>query len=71
MLYDGWFLIAVVVGGGVGYFIFGHQFMKINLQNCQIIRQAYCTQICGDIGTFTTKKTINPLLSHPFQPDNC
>lgn len=50
MLYDGYFLLSVMIGGGVGYFTFGQKFMKINLQNCIIIRQAYCTQICGEIG---------------------
>ncbi|KAJ8920530.1 hypothetical protein NQ315_005399 [Exocentrus adspersus] len=50
MVYNGWFLVSAVIGGGIGYFIFGQQFMKINIQNCQIMREAYCTQICGEIG---------------------
>lgn len=55
MLYDAWLLISAVIGGGVGYFIFGQKFMKLNLENCHIIREAYCTQICGetDVGAFT------------------
>ncbi|XP_066252156.1 protein SLC31A2-like isoform X2 [Euwallacea similis] len=48
MLYDAWLLISAVIGGGLGYFIFGQKFMKINLENCHIIREAYCTQICGE-----------------------
>ncbi|CAG9772372.1 unnamed protein product [Ceutorhynchus assimilis] len=52
MLYDAWILISAVLGGGIGYFIFGQKFMKIRLENCQIMRDTYCTQICGetDIG---------------------
>ncbi|CAH0559045.1 unnamed protein product [Brassicogethes aeneus] len=50
MLYDAWILVAAVIGGGVGYFVFGQKFMKINLQNCQIIRDTFCTQICGELG---------------------
>ncbi|XP_050293881.1 uncharacterized protein LOC126734343 [Anthonomus grandis grandis] len=54
MMYDAWLLISAVFGGGLGYFIFGHKFMQINLENCQIIRETYCTQICGE----TEKATI-------------
>lgn len=50
MLYNGWFLVSAVVGGGLGYFIFGQMFMKINLQNCQIIRDTWCMQKCGEPG---------------------
>lgn len=52
MVYNGWFLIAVVIGGGVGYFVFGQAFMKINLQNCQIIRDTHCMLKCGEPGKF-------------------
>ncbi|KAG5869395.1 hypothetical protein JTB14_026271 [Gonioctena quinquepunctata] len=48
MVYNAWFLVSAVIGGALGYFIFGQMFMKINLQNCQIMRSAYCTQICGE-----------------------
>ncbi|XP_076258443.1 uncharacterized protein LOC143195303 isoform X2 [Rhynchophorus ferrugineus] len=48
MLYDVWIFISALIGGGLGYFIFGQMFMKINLENCQILRDAYCTQICGE-----------------------
>ncbi|KAJ8985650.1 hypothetical protein NQ317_015146 [Molorchus minor] len=48
MAYNFWFLVSAVIGGGLGYFVFGQMFMKINLQNCLIMRQAYCTQICGE-----------------------
>lgn len=52
MIYDAWFLISAILGGGLGYFIFGYMFMKTNLQNCQIMRRAFCTQICGETGRF-------------------
>ncbi|EFA08289.1 protein SLC31A2 isoform X1 [Tribolium castaneum] len=48
MLYNGWLFISAVVGGGLGYFVFGQMFMKINLQNCQIIRDTWCMQKCGE-----------------------
>lgn len=55
MLYDAWLFLSALIGGGFGYFIFGQKFMKINLENCHIIRETYCTQICGetDVSTFT------------------
>lgn len=52
MLYDAWILVSAVIGGGLGYFVFGQKFMKINLENCHIIRETYCTQICGETGKF-------------------
>lgn len=58
MVFNGWFLVSAVIGGGVGYFIFGQMFMKINIQNCHIMRKAYCTQICGEIGKYERKDNI-------------
>ncbi|XP_072401008.1 uncharacterized protein [Diabrotica undecimpunctata] len=49
MIYNAWFLVSAVIGGALGYFIFGQMFMKINLQNCHIMRSAYCGQICGEL----------------------
>ncbi|XP_057669965.1 uncharacterized protein LOC130902125 [Diorhabda carinulata] len=49
MVYNAWFLVSAVIGGALGYFIFGQMFMKINLQNCQLMRSTYCSQICGDL----------------------
>ncbi|XP_049820017.1 probable low affinity copper uptake protein 2 isoform X2 [Aethina tumida] len=56
MVYDAWILVAAVIGGGIGYLIFGQKFMKINLQNCQIIRDTFCTQICGELARSITKE---------------
>lgn len=50
MLYNGWLFISCILGGGVGYFVFGQRFMKINMQNCQIIRDTYCMATCGEPG---------------------
>lgn len=50
MLYNGWLFIAVIIGGGLGYFVFGQTFMKINLQNCQVIRDTYCMLNCAEPG---------------------
>lgn len=55
MMYDAWIFISALIGGGLGYFIFGQMFMKINLENCQILRDAYCTQICGETGRWLDK----------------
>lgn len=56
MMYNVWFIVAVVIGGTVGYFVFGQQFMKINLQNCQVMRDTYCMLKCDEPG-----KSINLL----------
>ncbi|RZC36867.1 copper transporter 5.1 [Asbolus verrucosus] len=48
MLYNGWLFLSAVLGGGLGHFIFGQKFMKINLQNCQIIRDTFCMRKCGE-----------------------
>lgn len=54
MLYNGWLFIAVIIGGGIGYFVFGQTFMKINLQNCQVIRDTYCMLNCAEPGKYIT-----------------
>lgn len=66
MLYDAWILISAVIGGGIGYFVFGQRFMKINLENCQLIRETYCTQICGETGIFFYN--MNSCSSHNHIP---
>lgn len=35
MVYSGWLFAAVVIGMGLGYFVFGHLSMKINMENVQ------------------------------------
>ncbi|XP_048524086.1 uncharacterized protein LOC109543091 isoform X1 [Dendroctonus ponderosae] len=70
MLYDAWILISAVIGGGIGYFVFGQKFMKINLENCHIIRETYCTQICGetDVGGYNGEPSQStPPLESPSE----
>lgn len=52
MLYNGWFMISILIGSAIGYFIFGHSFAKINIQNYKIIRQSYCMYSCPEAGNF-------------------
>lgn len=35
MLYNGWLFLAVVLSMGLGYFLFGHISMRINMENVQ------------------------------------
>lgn len=49
MVYNGWLFMSALIGGGLGYFVFGQMFMKINLQNCQIIRDTFCMPKCGEV----------------------
>lgn len=51
MLYNGYMFIAIVLGMGLGYFIFGHISMKINMENVQARRTAViCSPKCRDTG---------------------
>ncbi|CAH1961211.1 unnamed protein product [Acanthoscelides obtectus] len=59
MMYDAWFLVSAVLGGGVGYYVFGQSFMRINIQNCQLMRSAFCTQICGELAKIQTGNPQN------------
>jgi copper transporter 1 len=44
MLYNGYLFIAVVSGFTIGYFLFGHISMKINMENLQAIHTKI---LCG------------------------
>lgn len=50
MLYNGWMVIVLILGSTTGYFIFGPRFMKINLENCQTIRETFCSSSCPEPG---------------------
>lgn len=52
MIFNGWFLISVLIGAGLGYFLFGQSFTKLNLQNCEVIRETYCLLNCGEGNSF-------------------
>lgn len=49
MMYNTWFLVSACIGGAIGYFIFGQKFMKINIENCQMMRDAFCIHMCSDM----------------------
>lgn len=50
MFYNGWFVISTLIGSTLGYFIFGQTFIKINIRNCQILRDTYCMLKCEESG---------------------
>lgn len=50
MVYNGWMAIALILGSAMGYFLFGPSFMKLNLQNCQIIQETFCSLHCNETG---------------------
>lgn len=48
MVYSGWLFVAVVLGMGLGYFVFGHISMKINMENVQArTTKVICAPACG------------------------
>lgn len=67
MIYNGFLFIAVVLGMSVGYFIFGHISMRINMENVQARKT---TVICtkgvnnggNDSGSSNSGKMINILM---------
>lgn len=53
MLYNGYLFLAVVAGMTLGYFMFGHISMKINMENLQARQtRIMCSPRCGDAGMF-------------------
>lgn len=51
MVYSGWLFIAVVLGMGLGYFMFGHISMKINMENVQArTNTVMCLPACAETG---------------------
>lgn len=53
MLYNGYLFLAVVAGMTLGYFLFGHISMKINMENLQARQtRIMCSPRCGDAGKF-------------------
>lgn len=53
MLFNGWFMVSIISGAAIGYFIFGHSFTKVNCENYKIIRQSYCIYACPEAGKVT------------------
>lgn len=51
MVYNGYIFIAVAMGAFIGYFLFGHLSMKINMENLQAIQtKMICSTRCADSG---------------------
>lgn len=60
MYYNGWLFVAVILGMGIGYFIFGHISMKINMENVQArTTTVICSPACPEAGGKTSGKTID------------
>lgn len=51
MVYSGWLFLAVILSMGIGYFIFGHISMKINMENVQArTTTVMCSPMCAASG---------------------
>uniref|UniRef100_A0A182PJA1 Copper transport protein n=1 Tax=Anopheles epiroticus TaxID=199890 RepID=A0A182PJA1_9DIPT len=58
MVYNGYLFIAVVGGMGLGYFLFGHLSMKVNMENIQAHQtKMICTTRC------LQQESVNPSAS--------
>lgn len=52
MMYSGWLFLAVILGMGLGYFLFGHITMKVNMENINVRKTAVvCPPSCPEAGT--------------------
>lgn len=48
MLFNGYVFVAVVLGMGLGYFLFGHVSMRVNMENMQArTTKVICAPVCG------------------------
>lgn len=51
MVYNGWLFVAIVLCMGLGYFLFGHVSMKINMENVQArSNNVICSPACPETG---------------------
>lgn len=49
MIYNGYLFVMVVLGMGLGYFMFGHISMRVNMENMQArTTKVICTPACPD-----------------------
>lgn len=71
MVYSGWLFVAVIFGMGLGYFVFGHISMKINMENVQArTTKVICAPGCstdGGIGGKTEFILSEGKLNEHFQ----
>lgn len=52
MVYSGWLFLAVILGMGFGYFVFGHVTMKVNMESIQArTTKIVCSTSCPEAGT--------------------
>lgn len=66
MIYNGYLFVAVVGGMALGYFLFGHMSMKVNMENVQARQtNVICTARC--LQTDSVNPSASPSLEH--QPD--
>lgn len=57
MVYNGYLFVAVVGGMGLGYFLFGHLSMKVNMENIQAHQtKMICTTRCLQQGECVAQK---------------
>ncbi|KAB0803898.1 hypothetical protein PPYR_00868 [Photinus pyralis] len=65
MVYNGWLIISLLIGSGIGYFLFGTQFIKITMQNFQTVRDTFCYMNCAEADlTNETEPIVEPSSSH-------
>ncbi|XP_044730247.1 probable low affinity copper uptake protein 2 [Chrysoperla carnea] len=48
MMYNGYMTIAVGIGAGIGYFLFGQTLLKINKENCAVKKESLCFMTCHE-----------------------
>lgn len=52
MMYNGYMTIAVAIGAGIGYFLFGQTLLKINKENCAVKKESLCFTSCRENGKY-------------------
>lgn len=63
MVYSGWLFLTVIFSMGLGYFLFGHISMKINMESIQAqTTKVTCSPVCPENGTGESSK-INLIIS--------
>ncbi|XP_058461107.1 uncharacterized protein LOC131436410 isoform X2 [Malaya genurostris] len=69
MIYNGYLFVAVVSGMALGYFLFGHMSMKVNMENIQAKQtNAICSARClqtAESCAMTHSVPCSSSLSHP------
>lgn len=66
MVYSGWLFLAVVLSMGIGYFLFGHISMKINMENVQArSNTVICSSACPETGESVDGEYLGMLYTLP------